>query len=257
MHDHTPKPCPGPCNNAWRRAEAATAEAGAEHYISPAWGQPVQCYGCVDRGRDQLAELPELLTAVQLEALYGTPAKLTGTIGRVGAPVWPGQASRLLLDRILGEMEELASDIRDLRGLNVAAPMFGLDQIAHDRATGSTQPAQEGRRITDTVALLDAHWEWVMQHHPAAAEPHDRDNANPGGQVAGWHRSAQVFTSRNNPRVQMAAPCPRCHLKTLAHSNGESYISCRNPECEVLLSREEYDERTKEIANAIIIDHAA
>jgi hypothetical protein len=46
-------------------------------------------------------------------------------------------------------------------------------------------------------------------------------------------------------------------LKTLPHTNGESYISCRNPECEVLLSREEYDERTKQIANAIIIDHAA
>ena len=55
----------------------------------------------------------------------------------------------------------------------------------------------------------------------------------------------------------MAAPCPRCHLKTLAHSNGESYISCRNPECEVLLSREEYDERTKQIANAIIGGQAA
>jgi len=257
MHDTAPAACPGPCNNAWRRAEAAAAEAGTEHHISPAWGQPVQCYGCVDRGRQQLAELPELLAAVHLEALYGTPAKLTGTIGRVGAPVWPGQASRLLIDRILGEMEELAGDIRDLRGLNVGAPVFGLDWIARDRATGSTRPAQEGRRITSAAALLDAHWEWIMQHHPAATESHDRDNANPAGQVASWHRSAQFFTARNNPRVQMAAPCPRCHLKTLAHSNGESYISCRNPECEVLLSREEYDERTKQIANAIIGGQAA
>jgi hypothetical protein len=240
VHDHSPTPCPGPCNNAWRRAEAAAAEVGTEHHISPAWGQPIQCYGCVDRGRDQLAELPELLAAVHLEAIYGTPAKLTGTIGRVGAPTWPGQASRLLIDRILGEMEELASDILMQRGLGQP-----------------TRSGSEGRVITRTVTLLLAHWEWAMQNHPAATEPHDRDNANPAGQVASWHRSAQFFTARNNPRVQMAAPCPRCHLKTLAHSNGESYISCRNPECEVLLSREEYDERTKQIANAIIVGQAA
>jgi hypothetical protein len=245
VHDHIPAPCPGPCNNAWRRAETALEADGTEHHITPAWGQPVQCYSCVGRGREQLAELPELLAAVHLEALYGTPAKLAGTIGRVGAPVWPGQASRLLLDRILGEMEELANDIRDLR------------EIARVRATGSTQPAREGRRITATVALLGAHWEWAMQHHPAAQEPHDRDNANPAGQVASWHRSAQFFTSRNNPRVQMAAPCPRCHLKTLAHCNGETFISCRNPECELLLSREEYDRRVKEMTEAITLGQAA
>jgi hypothetical protein len=236
VHDHTPAPCPGPCNNAWRRAETAAAE----HHITPAWGQPVQCYGCVDRGREQLADLPELLAAVHLEALYGTPAKLAGTIGRVGAPIWPGQASRILIDRILGEMEELAGDILTQRGLGQP-----------------TRPGSEGRAITRTVTTLLAHWEWAMQHHPAATEPHARDNANPGGQVANWHRSAQAFTARNNPRVQMAAPCPRCQLKTLAHSNGESFISCRNPECELLLSREEYDRRVKEMADAITLGQAA
>lgn len=244
MHDHaTAKPCPGPCNNAWRKAEAATAETGTEHYIIPSWGQPTQCGGCVERSRHQISELPELLTAVQLEALYGTPAKLTGTIGRVGAPVWPGQASRLLLDGILGEMGELQADILTLRGI----------------WTGEQTPApvSEGRLIGDTVDVLLAHWEWAMQHHPAATESHDRDNANPGGQAAVWHRTAQFFTRRDNPRIQKAAPCPRCHLKSLAHSNGESFISCRNPECEVLLSRDEYEQHTKEMAGAIIIDHAA
>jgi ssDNA-binding Zn-finger/Zn-ribbon topoisomerase 1 len=68
---------------------------------------------------------------------------------------------------------------------------------------------------------------------------------------------AQAFTARNNPRVQMAAPCPRCQLKTLAHSNGESFISCRNPECELLLSREEYERRVKEMADAITLGQAA
>lgn len=244
MHNHTaPKICPGPCNNAWRRAEAVLAETGAEHHITPAWGQPTQCAGCVERSRHQVSELPELLTAIQLEALYGTPAKLTGTIGRVGAPVWPGQASRLLLDRILGEMSELQADILVQRGIWTEGTRL--------------EAVSEGRLIGDTTTTLLAHWDWAMQYHPAASEAHDRDNANPGGQAANWHRSAQFFTRRDNPRIQKAAPCPRCHLKTLSHSNGESFISCRNPECETLLSREEYDERAKEMAGAIVIDQAA
>ncbi|MFD1309857.1 hypothetical protein [Streptomyces kaempferi] len=244
MHDHPAKPCPGPCNNAWRRAEAALAETGTEHHLTPAWGQPVQCGSCVERGRHQLTELPELLAAVHLEALYGTPAKITGTIGRAGAPVWPGQASRLLLDRIVGELTELHADILIQRGI------WKAEQERPEAVT-------EGRLIGDTVGILLAHWDWAMQNHPAAAEPHDRDNANPGGQVAGWYRSAQVFTRRDNPRVQKSAPCPRCHLKSLSHSNGESYISCRNPECEVLLSRDEYEEHAREVAGAIVINQAA
>jgi hypothetical protein len=244
VHDHpTPKPCPGPCNNAWRRAEGVLAETGTDHHITPAWGQPTQCDACLERGRHQLSELPELLTAIQLEALYGTPAKLTGTIGRIDAPTWPGQASRLLLDRILGEMTELQSDILTVRGI---------------WAEGTRPEAvSEGRLIGDTTATLLAHWDWAMQWHPAATEPHTLGNANPGGQVASWYRSAQFFTRRDNPRVQKAAPCPRCHLKSLSHSNGEAFISCRNPECEVLLSRDEYDQHAKETAGAIIIEHAA
>jgi hypothetical protein len=244
VHDHpTRSICPGPCNNAWRRAEVALAETGTEHHIAPAWGYPTQCDACVERARHQLGELPELLAAIQLEALYGTPAKLTGTIGRIGAPVWPGQASRLLLDRILGEMAELRADILTLRG-------FWTDgQQAH--------AASEGRLIGDTVTSLLAHWDWAMQHHPAATEPHALGNANPGGQAASWYRSGQYFTRRDNPRVQKAAPCPHCHLKSLSHSNGESFISCRNPQCEVLLSRDEYDRYAKEMAGAIVIDHAA
>ncbi|UPZ27652.1 hypothetical protein MUK60_07370 [Streptomyces sp. LRE541] len=244
MHDHpATKTCPGPCNNAWRRAEAALTETGEEHFITPAWGQPVQCGACVERSRHQVSELPELLVAVQLEALHGTPLKLAGTIGRVGAPNWPGQAARLLLDRILGEMTELQADILVQRGI-------WTDEIR-------PEPVSEGHLISGTTSTLLAHWDWAMQHHPAATEPHTAGNANPGGQAANWYRAAQFFTRRDNPRIQMAAPCPRCHLKTLSHSNGESYISCRNPECEVLLSRQEYDQHTKEVTGAIIIDHAA
>lgn len=246
MHDQTQTPCPGPCNNAWRRSETLRETDGTEHHLTPSWGQPVQCEHCVERTREKLEELPELLDAVLLEALEGTPAKNVGTIGRVTVATWPGQASRLLVDRIVGEMAELQADILIQRRI------WHPDRLpARSTAPGE---ADHIRRITSTLL---AHWDWAMQNHPAASEPHTAGNANPGGQAASWHRSAQLFTRRDNPRVQMTAPCPRCHLKTLSHSNGETYIACRNPECELLLSRSEYEQHTHGLASAVTIRQAA
>lgn len=245
MHDNL-APCPGPCNNAWRRSEALREADGTEHHLTPAWGEPVQCDACVERTRHQILELPELLEAALLEALEGTPAKMTGTIGRVTTATWPGQASRILVDRIVSEMAELEADILIRRNI------WPLDRQPH-RGTAPNEP-EHIRRITNT---LWAHWDWAMQHHPAADEPHTAGNANPGGQASSWHRTLQLFTRRDNPRIQLSAPCPRCHLKSLSHTNGETFIACRNPECELLLSREEYDRHTKEVADAISVGQAA
>ncbi len=246
MHDQPANTCPGPCNNAWRRAEAALETDGTEHHLTPAWGQPVQCESCVERTRSHLEELPELLDAVPLEALEGTPAKNVGTIGRISIVTWPGQASRLLIDRIVGQMAELQADIL------IQQRLWPEDR----RPEPGTAP-REPEHIRGIVNSLLAHWDWAMQNHPAATEPHASGNANPGGQAASWHRTVQLFTRRDNPRIQMAAPCPHCHLKTLAHYNGETFISCRNPECELLLSRAEYDRYVKEMSDAIRLGQAA
>lgn len=249
MHDTSPKPCPGPCNNAWRKAEAALAADGTEHHLTPNWGQPTQCDGCVERTRGQLAELPELLAAIHLEALYGTPAKLTGTIGRVGTPVWPGQASRLLLDRIIGEMAELQADILVRRRIWAA-----------DRLPACGTAPNEARHINGIVSTLYAHWDWAMQHHPAADEPHDRDNANPGGQVTGWYRTALRFTKADEQReVRRLAPCPRCHGPYLVESrelrlvDGKPYIECRDPDCKRVITQSEYDAYVKTLNESIVV----
>lgn len=246
MHDQTPAPCPGPCNNAWRRSEALREADGTEHHLTPAWGQPVQCDGCTERARHQIEELPELLEAALLEALEGTPAKSVGTIGRVTTATWPGQASRLLVDQIVSEMAELEADILIRRS------------IWHiDRQPNRGTAPNESEHIRGITGTLLAHWDWAMQYHPAADEPHTAGNANPGGQAASWHRTLQLFTRRDNPRLQLTAPCPRCHLKSLSHTNGETFIACRNPECELLLSREEYDRHAKEVADAVRLGQAA
>lgn len=247
MHDRTPAICPGPCNNAWRRAEAALAETGTEHHLTPNWGRPTQCYGCTERTREQLAELPALLADILVEALEGTPTKLTGTIGRITVAAWPGQASRLLVDRIVSEMAELEADILTRRGI------WAADRLPH-RGTAPNEP-KHIQRIVDT---LSAHWDWAMQFHPAADELHDRDNANPGGQVTGWYRTALRFTKADEQReVKRLAPCPRCHGPYLVESRelrlagDRPYIECRDPDCQRVLTQDEYDTYVKALNRAI------
>lgn len=253
MHDHpNAKPCPGPCNNAWRRAEALLAETGTEHHIAPAWGQPTQCDACTGRARQQLIELPELLTAVQLESLHGTRPQNTATIHSRpnDTPAWPGQAARLLLDTLLGEAEELATDVLTLRGIWKAD--------AQPDRTGT----REGRRITDACHTLNAHLDWMMQHHPAAAEPHDRGNANPGGQIRHWHSAAQRFTKAHPQHdVRKMAPCPRCKGPYLAEArdlrlvDDRPYIECRDPDCRRIMTTAEYEVYVK--AMAAVVTQAA
>lgn len=232
-----PVPCPSLHNNAWRTAEAA----GQPHDLQPTWGSPLHCLGCQGRAYQQLTELPELLAAIWLEAIHGTAAKPTGTIGRVGiAHAWPGQASRLMTDRIVGGLLELEDDIREQRHLN------------HRPGRGSEGPTAMG-----AVTFLLVHLEWALALHPAAAEPYDRDSANPGSQIHYWHKAAVRFTRRDTLRVQLAAPCPRCQLRALAREDGDEYIECRNPACGSLLTETEYRVYAGEVAADEVEQRAA
>ncbi|MCY0917042.1 hypothetical protein OS965_02475 [Streptomyces sp. H27-G5] len=246
---HTATPCPGSCNAAWRRAETVREETGTEHTLTPAWGRPVQCNACTERARLQLAEIPELLAAVQLEAVYGTHSPSTATIGSRGSsdsPAWPGQAARLLVEVIVGGMEELETDVLVSRGIWISDSEPTREGIT------------EGRRITDAARILGAHLDWMMQHHPAASEPHDHGNANPAAQIRGWHGAAQRFTKAHPQHdVRKLAPCPRCKGPYLAESRDlrlvgdRPYIECRDPDCQRILTSDEYDTYVKALAAAV------
>lgn len=243
-----PQICPGICNNAWRRAEQNREATGTEHHIQPTWGQPTQCHDCVNLTRHRLAELPELLTAAHLEALYATHSKLVGTIGRTSViAAFPGQTARLLIDETLREMRELEGDILVRRGIWQAE-----DDTEPDPAV------REGHAITTTISILLAHWDWAMQHHPAADEPWVAGNANPGGQASRWHNRLQVFTKRDKQReVKRLAPCPRCHGPYLAEStelrlvDDRPYIECKDPDCRRVMTSAEYDHYVKTMVGAI------
>ncbi|MGW6531451.1 hypothetical protein [Streptomyces venezuelae] len=249
MHDHpTRKPCPGPCNNAWRRAETLLTETGSDHHITPSWGWPTQCHDCTERARQHISELPQLLTQIQLEALHGSRPQNTATIGSRpnDAPAWPGQAARLLIDALLGEMEELVADV-------LYQKRIWRDDRQPDRTS-----VREGHRITDACRILAAHLDWMMQHHPAATEPHDNGNANPAGQIRHWHAAAQRFTKQHPQRdVCKMAPCPRCKGPYLAESrdlrlvDDRPYIECRDPDCRRIMTGAEYDTYVKALAAVV------
>ncbi|MFJ8345041.1 hypothetical protein ACIQ9J_01430 [Streptomyces sp. NPDC094153] len=227
------KVCPGPCNNAWRRAEQQLAQDGTEHDIPVTWGQPVHCQRCTSRTHAQLAELPELVVAISLEAVNGTAPKTTGTIGRAATPAWPGQAARLLTDHIVGGLVELEDDIRDLR------------RLRHRPGRGT-----EGQGVTGAVRFLAAHLDWALVEHPLAGEVHDRLSGNPAAQIHSWHRAALRFTRRDARLEHHRVPCPRCELLTLFRGDGDDYIECRNINCQTLLTPGEYLEHTRRLASA-------
>lgn len=244
---HNPTACPGFCNSAWRRAEVLLETNGTEHHLTPAWGRPTQCDGCLERARQQLAELPELIAAVHLEAVYGTHSAGVAIRTRSSdAPAWPGQASRMLTELLLGEIEELVADVLVRRGI--------WQDGAEPERTGLT----EGVRFTRGIQALAAHLDWMMQHHPAASEPHDRGNANPGGQIRAWHGAAQRFTKAHQQfDVRRPAPCPGCKGPYLAESRDlrlvgdRPYIECRDPGCQRILTSAEYDDYVKALVAGI------
>ena len=242
-----PSVCPGPCNNAWRKAEAARELNGTEHHIQPAWGDPIQCWGCVQGTRSDLAALPALLTNdMHLEALYATATKLTGTIGRIHEATWPGQAAMILVDQIVSGMEELQADILKLQGIWAAD--YEPTPVVRDK-----------NNIDAITGVLLAHWDWAMQNHPAAHESYGRDNANPGSQVSGWYRAVLRFTKQDEQRdVQRLAPCPRCGSPYMVESrdlrlvDDRPYIECKDPDCQRVMTSSEYDAYVKTLTGQII-----
>lgn len=228
-----PLPCPGRENRTWREAEQKFADHGTPHELQPRWGDPVHCQACNMRAHKQLAELPELVAAIHLEAIHASRGPKLGTIGRIGGgvPKWPGQDARLLTDRIVGGMLELEDDIRELRNFD-ARPDRG----------------NEGKQLGAARDFLGVHLDWALTNHPAAREAHDRDSANPAAQVGAWHSAALHFTRRDVRADHHRTPCPRCSLLTLFRGDGDDYIECRNPVCGTLLTSGEYLDHTREVA---------
>lgn len=210
--------CPGPCNRALRRAP----DPGDR---TPEPGNPVWC------DRDGLlvarclAELPELLAAIHLEALYGTPSPGARVRRTNSAPPWPGEAARMLTDLIVGGLLTLEDELRYLRGYSPRPDL------------------PEGAAASRAIQVLNGSLEWLLQQHPDAADP----EAAPGALILRWQYTAVRFTKADVPRtVQKDLPCPSCDLLTLTTVPGEDSVECGN--CGLILRDEEYQRRVKQYA---------
>ncbi|MCC3770180.1 hypothetical protein [Streptomyces sp. UNOC14_S4] len=170
--------------------------------------------------------------AVRLEALHGSRGPKAGTIGRSPtSPRWPGEASRLPTDHIVGDLLDLEDGPRALRGLGARRP-----------------GGSEGGAVTRTVRSIAAHLDWALAEHPTTAEPHDRISANPAAQIHAWYTAVLRFTGRDSRPTHHHAPCPRCEILTLFRDYGDAYIECRNIECGILLTPDEYAAHTQVLA---------
>jgi len=230
----TPTPCPGPCNRKHRR----TLADGHTPDWPPVDGEPVWCIHCtalVDNalhhtpaGRDddrRLPDLPQLLVAIHLEAIHGTPTP--GAKVRVSreSPAWPGQAARMLTDLIVSGLLDLEDDLRRLRAL-------------------SPRPAlPEGTAAGAAVTAIRANLDWLLNQHPDAADP----DLAPGAQLLRWQWIATRFIHADEPRtVQTWLPCPRCDLLTLCRVPGEEGVVCGN--CYARYGEDEYQRRFRQYA---------
>jgi len=250
----TPAPCPGACNTAWRRAEHELALRGTPHDIPVTWGRPVHCDGCVDRVRRHLSELPDLVHAIALEPLYGTPAPPVSTTHSApnDTTPWPGQAARLLTDYIVGGLGETADELLRLRS-------------PRGRSSPATGPREEAR-LSSSIGTLLAHLEWLLQEHPLAGESHEPErlhggalvtSGNPAATIAHWHRAALRFTKRDEaPETKRLAPCKRCGGPWLTESrdlrliDDRPYIECQDPDCQALLTYAEYQDYVRSLTGS-------
>lgn len=215
----TPQPCAGPCGTTWRKAEAARLADETPHDIRPWYGNPYWCDNCHYRVADALGQLPELVVAIHEEALHATP-KIAERVTSSTAPSWPGQASRLLTDLVVGGLADIEDSMRSLRNWS--------------ERTATFEPIVLNRAITTLTRSLD----WLLAGHPLAPEP----DLSPGACILYWHRRAMKFTGRDRLIHSFPVRCPTCDLLALRREDGSSYVECapRIGGCGRLWKEEEY-----------------
>ena len=237
--------CPGACNSRWRKAQAlykaaladydeavrsrllavhASTAAGRDGQgpepsapeppaVRPWAGEPVWCARCASGIHQELSELDDLIAMLlavpDLRGDPGQAGKISGTRGRRSPSPYSDDA------------DELAAWAR-----------------SWESAVRGTDPApRRGYLSTELTATLG----WLGAHfHTLIAD--ENLGADFGTEIRDWHRSLKRKARAGTATRPMGRPCPRCRLYTLWLTDGEEHIRCVNPDCQRLLSREEYDE---------------
>lgn len=98
--------------------------------------------------------------------------------------------------------------------------------------------------VTTCIAWLSARLDEVLVA-PFAVEF--------GQEVMQWHRE---FTNKTKAGVQthrlpLRCPRPQCRLLTLTLTDGDTYVTCHNPDCQARIPRTEYDAEVARLGAAL------
>lgn len=197
----------------------------------PGWSVCGYCHGRIS---GQLKEIPDLYMA-----LDATPGSAPGG-GRVsGTREAPLGVRVTVLDLLLPAGSGTVTDPNKDQMGNLPVAVV-LDQWVSD---WRDYRAQKEHRPAPTVPVL-AGWllnrlDWACQNHPAmdafAAEIRS---------VAGALHSAVHGPQRKQAVHRPGVPCRRCDYMTL-YTTTDGYIECRQDDCGVLMTPEEFDRWVK------------
>ena len=233
------EPCPGTCNRPYREAQQAFRQALAAYDpldsaqsrpIPPsiqAWpGDPVWCGRCKSRISETLAELDYLAGFLHAAADGHRAGPGTERVSGSAAPLSPSQAG--------DDLEELSSMLK------------GWEDAYRELRDWQFTP-RRGRLAspeTETINWLGKHLNDILRS-PFAVDF--------GQEILLWHRDFTNKTKAGQRTLRKPLRCPRpsCRLLTLTWTEGDTYVTCGNPDCQARIPLAEYEAETSRLAAAL------
>jgi len=230
--------CPGTCNRHYREAREQFKQALADYdpldanqsrpvppSIQPFPGDP-WCGQCKSRIRETLAEL-DYLAGMLAATADGHRAGPGGErVSGSAAPLSPSAAS--------DDLDELSSMLRGW-------------EDAYRELRGWQSGARRGYLAspeTETINWLRLHLSEIL------AAPFAVDF---GEEVMQWHREFvnKTKAGKRTLRKPLRCPRPQCRLLTLTWTEGDTHVTCGNPDCRAVIPLAEYEAETARLSAAL------
>ena len=230
--------CPGTCNRAYREAREAFRQALANYDpldsaqsrpIPPsitAWPGDPWCGRCKSRIREALAELDDLAALLLATADGHRAAPGTERVSGTAEAMSPSRAADDLeeLTSMLQGWEQAYRELRDWPAL--------------------TRRGHLASAVTTCIAWMMARLAEILRT-PFAVDF--------GTEILLWHREFTNKTKAGARTLRKPLRCPRpsCRLLTLTWTEGDTYVTCGNPDCQARIPLAEYEAETSRLSAAL------